>query len=258
MRWRRGETGIGTLSTVGGGMAGPQAGRVVAATTGSLEMHGSPRPINSAALGATYAARGSVRSETPGKTVCLRLREWNNDAIVGSAQRCVTTTGSWTSFGALDYTTAPERQRARPARLPDGDARRWATASTWTASRSATAAPRWPPPRSPAATRSCWPPATWPPAGRAATSPCRSCSTRSRARSRSWATRSRTTATPTSSAAASTPAGAATGRARSRPWATTSTAPPVRPGTSTTSARPPASAARAGTATTSAAGTSWC
>ena len=69
-----------------------------------------------------------------------------------------------------------------------------------------------------------WPPATWRPAGRAATSPCRGCSTRSRARSRSWATPSRTTATPTSTRAATTPAGAATRRAPGRRWATTSTA----------------------------------
>ena len=98
------KSSLGTLSLVSGGIAGPQAGRVTATAPGSLSMNASPWPINSAHAGTTYTVKGSIRSDTPGKTVCLRVREWDADAVVGSGQQCVATTASWREFATLQYT----------------------------------------------------------------------------------------------------------------------------------------------------------
>ena len=86
------KSSLGTLSLVSGGSAGPQAGRVAATASGSLSMNASPWPVNSTAAGTVYTVQGSVRSDTPGKTVCLRLREWDAGAVIGSAQQCLATT----------------------------------------------------------------------------------------------------------------------------------------------------------------------
>ena len=98
------KSSLGTLSLVGGGTAGPQAGRVTATAAGSLSMNASPWPINSTAAGTTYTVRGSTRSDTPGKTVCLRVREWDAGAVIGSAQQCLATTAAWREFATLQYT----------------------------------------------------------------------------------------------------------------------------------------------------------
>ena len=118
--------------------AGPQAGRVTATAAGSLSMNASPWPINSTAAGTTYTVRGSIRSETPGKTVCLRVREWDAGAVVGSAQQCLATTAAWREFATLQYTALRGGSELELLRLPDGHGGRRATASSSTASRSAT------------------------------------------------------------------------------------------------------------------------
>ncbi|HEU0023678.1 MAG TPA: DNRLRE domain-containing protein [Thermoleophilaceae bacterium] len=100
------KSSIGALSTVNGGIAGAKAGRVTASAAGSLATNASPWPINSTKAGTVYTAQGSVRSETPGKTVCLRLREYYEGAQVGSAQQCVATMASWRQFATVQYTTA--------------------------------------------------------------------------------------------------------------------------------------------------------
>ncbi len=97
------KSSLGTLSLVSGGNTGSQAGRVTATGPGSLAMNASPWPINSIPTGTTYRVQGSIRSDTPGKTVCLRVREWDAGAVVGSAQQCQNTTSSWREFVALQY-----------------------------------------------------------------------------------------------------------------------------------------------------------
>ena len=161
-------------------MAGPQAGRVTATAAGSLVDERLAVADQLGHAGTTYTARGSIRSETPGKTVCLRLREWNADAVVGSAQQ-LRDHHRHPGVSSRRCSTRPLQSGSELdlLRLPDRPRRPRATASTSTASRSATARRRSAAhAREPRATRSCSPPATWPPAGRAATSPCRGCSTR--------------------------------------------------------------------------------
>ena len=232
------KSSLGTLSLVSGGIAGPQAGRVTATAPGSLSMNASPWPINSAHAGTTYTVKGSIRSDTPGKTVCLRVREWDADAVVGSGQQCLATTASWREFATLQYTALRggselELYAYQTAAAVAGESFELDGMSLSDGSPAAVSGDA----RRRRAIPFCSPPATWPPAGRAATSPSRGCWTRCPARSSSPATPSRTTAMRPSSRAATTRAGAATRRAPSPPSAITSTAPARPPGTSTTSAR---------------------
>ena len=57
----------------------------------------------------TLTARGSIRGRTSGRSICLKLREYQagatSDTLVNSAQTCVTTNGAWQSFPALTYNT---------------------------------------------------------------------------------------------------------------------------------------------------------
>ena len=94
----------GTVALVGGGNAGPNAARVTANSSSTVILGDNPRSINSTGPGLTYTATGSVRSNSPGKSVCLRIREWNGPTQVGAAQSCRTTTSSWSDFAPLSYT----------------------------------------------------------------------------------------------------------------------------------------------------------
>ncbi|HVM17141.1 MAG TPA: Ig-like domain-containing protein [Gaiellaceae bacterium] len=97
-----------SLSVVAGGVAGPGAGRVTR-SSGDYSAYTSPKPVNSSVAGRTYVATGWTRSVTPGKTVCLRIREFNGPwefsdrKIVGGAQSCLTTTSSWQAFAPVSY-----------------------------------------------------------------------------------------------------------------------------------------------------------
>ncbi len=173
----------GTLQVVDGGLTGgKKMGRFTASGSGSPTISTSPDPVNASPAGVTYTARGSIRGMTSGRTICLKLREYqegeSSDTLVGSGQQCVTTNGSWQTLPTLTYTAPAGRQLHRRARLPDASPARRARSSTWTASRSASRARRRCP-RSPRcrATRCCSASATSPRAGPTATRPPRASST---------------------------------------------------------------------------------
>ena len=98
------KSSLGTLSLVGGGNGRSAGGPGDGHGAGGLSMNASPWPINSTPAGTTYTVQGSIRSDTPGKTVCLRVREWDAGAVIGSAQQCLATTAAWREFAALQYT----------------------------------------------------------------------------------------------------------------------------------------------------------
>jgi hypothetical protein len=48
-----------------------------------------------------------VRSDVPGKSACLIIREWTGSgSVVATARSCLTTTTAWQKFPAVAYTTA--------------------------------------------------------------------------------------------------------------------------------------------------------
>src|SRR5205823_9890858 len=57
--------------------------------------------------GAVYTARASVRG-VPGRTLCLRVREWAGSDVVGSAQSCVTAARSWKQLSDASYTAGAD------------------------------------------------------------------------------------------------------------------------------------------------------
>jgi hypothetical protein len=94
----------GAPSMVTGGVGGGGAGRLTATSGSTASLYSSPRPINSGGAGVTYTARGSVRSQTPGKSVCLRIREYSGSTQLGAIQKCRTTAGAWADFQPVVYT----------------------------------------------------------------------------------------------------------------------------------------------------------
>ena len=81
-----------SLSLISGGAVGAQAARATA--TGSSYAIGY-WPLTRSASGTAYNLSAWFRSVTPGKTVCLILKEWSGATLLSQASRCVATTSSW-------------------------------------------------------------------------------------------------------------------------------------------------------------------
>ena len=73
-------------------------------TSTSFSAYAIPRPVRSLVLGTAYTASGYLRSSTPGKRVCLNLRELSSGTVVGSGASCLTGTGTWQQFPPVSYT----------------------------------------------------------------------------------------------------------------------------------------------------------
>lgn len=97
-----------SLQLVSDGNTGPGAAKVtLTAAPQEFWLYASPRPVSSTTAGTTYTATGFVRSDTPGRTVCTRIREYTDSTSttrLGEKTSCVTTTTAWQSFPALAYT----------------------------------------------------------------------------------------------------------------------------------------------------------
>ena len=94
-----------SLSLVNGGADGLKAARVSLNTAAtSFSVATSPHAVSSPAAGARYEARAWIRSEVPGRTACLRVREWQAGAVINTAQTCRSATGTWEQFAPIAYT----------------------------------------------------------------------------------------------------------------------------------------------------------
>ena len=96
----------GTLSIVAGS-GGGHAARVRAASSAQVYAYTTTKPVKSTVKGTAYQLGGLVRSDTPGQSVCLKVKEQpaGGSTTVGSAQACVTTTTAWQPFPTVTYTT---------------------------------------------------------------------------------------------------------------------------------------------------------
>jgi hypothetical protein len=94
------------VSLAGGGPVGQNFAHVAYTSgSGSYSIFPTVRPVRPPTVGATYTAGGWVRSDVPGKNVCLRFREWSGSSQVGAAQTCRTATTSWVPFNTVSYTS---------------------------------------------------------------------------------------------------------------------------------------------------------
>jgi hypothetical protein len=100
------------LSLVRGGSSGRRAAHVaVVGGAGDFSIVSAPPPVSSTHLGAVYRAGASVRSAIPGRTLCLRMREWAGSTVAGSAQSCLTATRSWQRFQDVTYKAQADGRR---------------------------------------------------------------------------------------------------------------------------------------------------
>lgn len=98
-----------TLQIVGDGNVGPSAAKISLTATPPQEywLYATTRPVLSTVQGTTYTVTGYARSDTPGKTVCMRIREYTDNTSttrLGEVTSCLTTTASWQAFPSLPYT----------------------------------------------------------------------------------------------------------------------------------------------------------
>jgi hypothetical protein len=82
------------------------AGRVAHNTTASsYQLAAKPRPVQSTTAGTLYTANGVVRSDTPGKSVCLLLKEFTSGGtLVLVNNLCVTTSSQWAALPQVTLT----------------------------------------------------------------------------------------------------------------------------------------------------------
>jgi hypothetical protein len=92
-----------SLTLVTGGAVGGKAARVARSTGTTFGIVSSPRPVASTTRGVTYRAHASVTSDRPGKTTCLRVREYRSGSLVGSAQICLAAANTWQEFPLVSY-----------------------------------------------------------------------------------------------------------------------------------------------------------
>src|SRR5713226_6511290 len=96
------------LALVSDGVVGVQAAQVGLAGGSSSTAFGliaSPPAIGSAVAGRIYNAGGWVRSDTPGRQLCLRVRERQADGSYLYQQSCLSGQTGWQQFPPLTYTT---------------------------------------------------------------------------------------------------------------------------------------------------------
>jgi hypothetical protein len=73
----------------------------------AFSISASPRPVRSTVAGTRYTSTAWVRSATPGRTLCLRLREWvsGGSSIAQAQMTCVTSTSAWQKIAQVALTT---------------------------------------------------------------------------------------------------------------------------------------------------------
>ncbi|HET8560988.1 MAG TPA: LamG domain-containing protein [Marmoricola sp.] len=92
-----------TLGLASDGVGGGYAGRLAASAAGNFKMTATPKPVkNSPPAGELYRATGWIRSDAPGKQVCLQVDEQNASGTVVTHAQCVTSSTAWTAFPPLD------------------------------------------------------------------------------------------------------------------------------------------------------------
>ena len=93
------------LSLASDGVGGGYAGRVAASASGTYKLTSSSKPVKNAPQGEPFRASGMVRSDTPGKSVCVKVQETDSSGTwVTSAQQCATASSGWAAFPNVDVT----------------------------------------------------------------------------------------------------------------------------------------------------------
>jgi hypothetical protein len=94
----------GSAALATDGKVGANAAEVTA-TTSRAGLYTDYWPVSNAGAGAVYTSTAWFRSDRPGTTVCLRVREWDatGSTIVDLRESCATPTSAWTQ-ATVSYT----------------------------------------------------------------------------------------------------------------------------------------------------------
>jgi hypothetical protein len=93
-----------SLSPAVGGPDGDGAALVtLGAEAADYSIHPARRPVAATSWGSLYSASAWVRSETAGRTVCARVREWAGRRLVASRKSCVTAGAEWQQIPPVVY-----------------------------------------------------------------------------------------------------------------------------------------------------------
>ncbi len=84
-----------SLSIVTPGYDGTRSVRVARTTGAYYSIVTAGKPVASTMQGVVYTATAWVRSVKPGKSVCIKVREWSGATQIASAERCLVTTSAW-------------------------------------------------------------------------------------------------------------------------------------------------------------------
>ena len=93
----------------------------------SYQLAASPRPVLNTDAGITYTANGVVRSDTPGMSVCLLLKEFTSTGtLVLSVNGCAPATSQWAALKQVTLTAQNDGDQValfvrRPSPVLDGE-----------------------------------------------------------------------------------------------------------------------------------------
>ena len=90
------------VTLVSPGADGSQAARVAIVRGTDFSIIPNRTPVSATVGNALYTAGAQVRSRL-GSELCLRVREWAGDSVVGSAKSCVSATSAWKAFPEVSY-----------------------------------------------------------------------------------------------------------------------------------------------------------
>ena len=93
------------LSVASDAHSGSWAARAANNGASSFGLRTTSKPVTGGTAGAQYTANGFVRSDTPGKKVCIILTEYTSaNKQVGQTRACKTTTTSWAALATVSRT----------------------------------------------------------------------------------------------------------------------------------------------------------
>src|SRR3954452_65052 len=94
------------LTVATDGATDGSAGRVDLSTTATTyQVQAAPRPVVNTTAGIVYTANGVVRSDTPGKSVCLWMKEYNSaGTAVLTKNLCAVTGSQWAPLPQVTLT----------------------------------------------------------------------------------------------------------------------------------------------------------
>ena len=101
-----------TVERTKNGVEGRHAARVSArAAARAFSLYAAPRPVAATTAGTLYEARAWIRSDRPGRVVCLLVRELSARSVAAATRSCVVSTRRWARFDPVRHTVRESGRR---------------------------------------------------------------------------------------------------------------------------------------------------